>query len=77
MDQNTSTPNTQNNYWQYCPNRLPCGYCRLMSSICPLSGQTITINYATCCESKPSVNSQNVTLTEDEYHRSVAGLSDW
>lgn len=36
----TVTPVTSNVYADYCGNRLPCGYCRLMSSMCPLVYKT-------------------------------------
>ena len=29
-------------YSTYCYNRLPCGYCRLMSAMCPLQIKTET-----------------------------------
>ena len=45
VEMNT-TYDTQS-YAQYCTNRLPCGYCRLMSSMCPLvpCGPSITWTY--------------------------------
>ena len=48
-DTSGTAPNTT--YWQYCANRLPCGVCRLTSTICPLwngSQIGITWNDATC-----------------------------
>lgn len=45
----TTTANIPN-YSQYCANRLPCGYCRLMGSMCPLSYQP-TITWSPTCGS--------------------------
>lgn len=38
---------TNPNYAQYCGNRLPCGYCRLMGSICPLQPTITTPSWDT------------------------------
>ena len=48
--QGTTSTATPYNYREYCPNRLPCGYCRLMCGMCPLqSHTTITLtNEVTC-----------------------------
>lgn len=35
------------NYAQYCGNRLPCGYCRIIMAMCPLHVQTITTTWDT------------------------------
>ena len=38
--QGTATTATPYNYSECCPNRLPCGYCRLMCGMCPLQAHT-------------------------------------
>lgn len=38
--QGMGTTATPYNYSEYCPNRLPCGYCRLMCGMCPLQAHT-------------------------------------
>lgn len=30
------TTSTYTDFSKYCPNRLPCGYCTIMSRVCPL-----------------------------------------
>lgn len=52
MDTTTVNPNFN---YQYCANRLPCGYCRLMSSMCPLQPNVIT--YGPTCVGSDSVSS--------------------
>ena len=67
----TYTTNTTN----YCPQRLPCGYCVLLSRACPMqSNTTITPTWdpnwykvycnATADVTKVSYN--NVTCSEDK-----------
>ena len=51
------TPVTNNVYADYCGNRLPCGYCKLMSSMCPLVNNyrteiTWNANQVTCSMEK-------------------------
>ena len=39
----TPTSGTSNYFYaQNCPQRLPCGLCRLTNSFCPMGGITIT-----------------------------------
>lgn len=42
-----TVPNNQN--WQYCYNRLPCGVCRLTNCICPMTGTTIAPSWDITC----------------------------
>lgn len=35
---------TPKQYQDYCPHRLPCGYCRLLMRDCP-KGYTITVTW--------------------------------
>ena len=37
----------QQNYGQYCFNRLPCGYCRLLNAPCPMQSNQVNITW-TC-----------------------------
>jgi hypothetical protein len=37
----------QQNYSEYCFNRLPCGYCRLLYQPCPMIGNRMEITW-TC-----------------------------
>lgn len=41
-DNTLNTTAGTTNYRDYCPDRLPCGYCRLISGMCPLQSMTIT-----------------------------------
>ena len=42
----TSTGQSFTDYVNYCPNRLPCGYCKAMYTICPLNN-SIDITWST------------------------------
>ena len=42
MTETTTTGTNINFNAQYCVHRLPCGYCQLMSRVCPMQGTTIT-----------------------------------
>lgn len=46
MESNTTTTTTTGtgySYTNYCFNRLPCGYCRILNSPCPVPTNTFTV----------------------------------
>lgn len=75
MIQNTGTTASYSNY---CGNRLPCGICRLMMSVCPIGGQpTVVPTWEITCNpnAMTTVSALNfgepvtVNEVEDESHK--------
>ena len=54
-------------YTNCCPNRLPCGYCRLMCGMCPLQTHTTITwtngNTATATSEMFKIHPESVTYT--------------
>ncbi len=49
----STTPTTSpNNYAQYCLNRLPCGYCTLLSRPCPMFPAIVSPTWKITCDDK-------------------------
>ena len=62
-------------YTTYCPQRLPCGYCVLLSRACPMqSNTTITPGwdpnwykvYCSATADAPKTSYNNITCSEDK-----------
>ena len=51
INSNNINSNTYNNFTNYCFHRLPCGYCRVMSSMCPLNYNITYQKYNFTCQS--------------------------
>ena len=53
-----TTTGTNINYnAQYCINRLPCGYCTLLSRVCQMFPTTISPTWKITCEGKTNGDS--------------------
>ena len=57
----SNTANTQTGYslsYNWCGNRLPCGWCKELHSMCPLQGTTYPTypTFEVTCEAKQSEN---------------------
>lgn len=57
-------------YGGYCAERLPCGVCRLTSSMCPLAGNSWSITCGT-----PQTGS-TTQVTSDPYRTTTAWNSE-